>query len=326
MNDKVKYVTHYRNIKLYVELGLQVSKIHRVLSFEQKAWMKPFIDFNTTKRKEAKSVFLQTLYKAINNSTFGKTMENVRLRKKVELVMDKLKVKKLIAKPQLEQFRIINDEVVLIDRIRSEVILDKPIYAGFSILELSKVLMYETHYKLFVNRYGSSARLLFTDTDSLTYHIVTDDLYKDLEPLINDYFDTSDYPRNHFLYSPVNAKVLGKMKDECAGKPAIEFVGLRSKMYSLLFNKDDDDAKMTAKGIKRCYVSKCMRHSMYVEALHSRKCCYASFLNFRSRCHKLETVIFNKKCLSAYDDKRFVLEDGICTLAYGHYRIRDLLV
>ena len=113
------------------------------------------------------------------------------------------------------------------------------------------------------------------------------------------------------------------MKDECAGKPAIEFVGLRSKMYSLLLNKDEssENVKMTAKGIKRSYVSKCVRHEMYLETLRTKKSTYASFRNFRSRCHKIETVNFEKVCLTAYDDKRFVLEDGISTFAYGHYRI-----
>ena len=254
-------------------------------------------------------------------------MENVRLRKKVELVSDKLKIKKLRAKPQLEQFHIVNENTVLIDRVRANVTLDKPIYAGFSILELSKVLMYDFHYNVIVKKYGTDAHLLFSDTDSLTYYFTSSDphfdVYFDLLPLRDLYFDTSNYPQDHFLYSRVNSKVLGKMKDECAGKPALEFVGLRAKMYSLLLNNDasDESAKMTAKGIKRSYVSKHVRHAMYRETLHSRKSTYASFRNFRTQCHKLETVNFNKVCLSAYDDKRYILDDGISTLAYGHYLI-----
>jgi hypothetical protein len=112
-----------------------------------------------------------------NNSVFGKTLENVRLRKIIELVSDKLKCKKLIAKPQLEQFRIINENTILIDRIKEKATLDKPSYAGFAILELSKVLMYSFHYDVIVKKYGENARLLFTDTDSLTYVIRTDDIY-----------------------------------------------------------------------------------------------------------------------------------------------------
>jgi hypothetical protein len=323
LRNKSKYVTHYRNLKLYVSLGLKVTKIHRCLSFRQEAWLKPYIEFNTRKRQQAKTVFEQSLCKMTNNSVFGKTMENVRLRKIIELVSDKLKCKKLIAKSQLEQFRIINENTVLIDRIKEKVTLDKPIYVGFAILELSKVLMYSFHYDVIVKKYGENARLLFTDTDSLTYVIRTDDIYRDMLPLKDQYFDTSDYAKDHFLYSPFNAKVLGMMKDECCGKAALEFVGLRSKMYSLLLQKDDDGekTKLTAKGVKRSYVSKCVRHAMYVETLRSRKSTYASFTKFRSLCHKLETVICNKVCLSGNDDKRYVLDDGVSTLAYGHYRI-----
>ena len=167
--------------------------------------------------------------------------------------------------------------------------------------------------------------MLFTDTDSLTYCISTDDLYRDLIPLRDKYFDMSDYPPNHFLHSKLNCKVLGRFKDECAGKPAVEFVGLRSKMYSLLLNSDDasENVKMTAKGIKRCFVNKRLRHDMYLQALRSREVTYASFRNFRSRCHKLETVNFQKVCLSAFDDKRYVLNNGMASYAYGHFRIPE---
>jgi hypothetical protein len=219
----------------------------------------------------------------------------------------------------------VNEDTVLIERLRAEVVLDKPIYAGFAILELSTVLMYDFHYNVIVNKYGGNARLLFTDTYSLTYIIFTDDLYKDLVPLRDTVFDTSDYPPDHILHSKVNCKVLGKMKDECAGKPAIEFVGLRSKMYSLLLDKDEtnEHVKMTAKCVKRCFVTKLLRHDMYLETLRTRNVTYASFMNFRLRSHKLETVNFEKVCLSAYDDKRYVSNDGISALAYGHFRIRD---
>ncbi len=324
LRDKVKYVTHYRNLKLYTSLGLKLTKIHRVLAFDQEPWMKAYIDFNTLKRQQSTSEFHKALFKLMNNSVFGKSMENVRNRKHIELVCDPLKVKKLIATPQLEQFRIVNQNTVLVERVKREVTLDKPIYAGFSILELSKTLIYEFHYRVIVSKYGKDARLLFSDTDSLTYHISTDDLYKDLEPLKDQFFDTGDYPKDHFLHSRVNAKVLGKMKDECNGKPPLEFVGLRAKMYSLLLHASSDDnerAKMTAKGIKKSFVRHHVRHRMYVDALLTKQSTSANFLNFRSTKHKIETVHFYKKCLSAYDDKRFVLNDGVSTLAYGHYRI-----
>jgi len=316
--DKIKYVTDYRNLKFYLKNGLKLGKIHRILTFNQSEWMKPFVAFNTQKRQEAKTKVAQDTCKFTNNATFGKTMENVKNRRICQLVCDPFKAKKLIAKPQLEQFRIINEETVLVERVRATVTLDKPIYCGFTILELSKLVMYRFHYDVIKNKYGGRAKLLFTDTDSLTYHIETPDIYEDMRGFL-DQLDTSHYPISHKLFSLKNKMVLSKMKDECSGKPPVEFVGLRSKMYSLL---ERGGAKMTAKGVKRLFVKKHVRHEQYLHVLRTRTITYASFNNIRSVSHKVETVNQVKKCLSAYDDKRFILSDGITTLAHGHVRAR----
>ena len=164
----------------------------------------------------------------MNNAVFGKSLENVRNRRNVDLVTEKLKVEKLIAQPRFSSLRILNGESILIERANKEVYLNKPMYVGFSILELSKLIMAEFHYDVMLPQYGfKNLRLLFTDTDSLCYQVFTKDLYKDMHKL-RHHFDTSDYPTNHFLYSHENAKVLGKLKDECDGQAQLEFVGLRA--------------------------------------------------------------------------------------------------
>jgi hypothetical protein len=325
LNDKSRYVTHLKNLQLYVRLGLKLTKVHRVLSFSQSNWMQPYIEFNTMKRKLATDEFGKNFFKLMNNSVYGKSIENVRNRKLIQMVNDEKKLLKIIAKPQLEQFKIINSETVLVDRIRQEVTLDKPIYVGFTVLELSKVAMYKFHYDVIVSKYKSDARLLFTDTDSLCYHIKTDDLYRDLLPLNDEYFDTSGYDPAHFLYSKKNAKTMGLMKDECNGIAPLEFVGLRAKMYSLLVS-NTLPSKRTAKGIKKGFIDLHLRHELYLQTLNNKVSTHAQFLNFRSRSHKIETVKFDKICLNSYDDKRFVLNDGIHTLAYGHYLIKQQLM
>jgi hypothetical protein len=198
--------------------------------------------------------------------------------------------------------------------------LDKPMYAGFCILELSKLIMYNFHYNVIVKRYGDSARLLFTDTDSLTYSVQCNDFYADMYD-DRDLYDTSNYDPSSPLFSKINEKVIGKFKDECGGKSPSEFVGLRSKMYSLLVEKDKP-SKRTAKGVKRGFVEKRVRHEMYLQTLQTRKCTRANFLNFRSVRHNVQTVNFSRICLSAYDDKRYVGPDGISTMAYGHYKLQ----
>ena len=137
LRDKQEYVTYYEILKFYLEMELKLGKIHRILSFDQAQWMKPFIDFNTTKRQASTTKVDQDLYELVINSNFGKTLERTRLRKHVQLVCNPFEIKKLTSKPQLEQFRIINDNTALIDRVRTKVTLDKPIYCGFVISEIS---------------------------------------------------------------------------------------------------------------------------------------------------------------------------------------------
>ena len=319
LNDKSKYVLHYRNLQLYISLGMKIIKIHRVASFTQSLWMKPYVDFNTEKRQQARNEFEKNFFKMMVNAIFGKSMECVRDHTVVNLVCNPTKFLKMTAKPQIKQFVIVNDDTVLVQRVQAVVTLNKPIYTGFCVLDLSKLLMFDFHYNVMREKYGDKARLLFTDTDSLCYSIRTPDFYRDMGSML-ELFDTSEYPSDHPLCSCMNAKVLGKMKDECFSIPAVEFVGLRSKMYSLLVNRNES-AKKTAKGIKRSFVKKHVRHEMYLKTLLERTCTHAQFVNFRTRRHRIEFVNFYKKCLAAYDDKRYVLDDGIRTLAYGHYSL-----
>jgi len=133
------------------------------------------------------------------------------------------------------------------------------------------------------------------------------------------HFDTSGYPvdrRN--LHSMAKAKVVGKFKDTCDGRAAREFVGLRAKMYSLYISRHDKKPKMTAKGVKRGFVKKHIRHHMYVRTLKTRKLEHAKYRSFRSVRHNIYTIEQRKVSLSAFDDKRFILSDGVSTLAYGH--------
>src|SRR6218665_661455 len=174
----------------------------------------------------------------------------------------------LVARQTFQSFNIINEDVTVIKLTKPNVVLDKPIYVGMCILDLSKLHLYDFHYNHILSVYGERAKLLFTDTDSLTYHIRTDDLYKDMLEHLNVY-DTSDYPVDHFLHSKTNAKVIGKFKDETNGVAPLEFVGLRSKMYSLLLPNNKE--KKTAKGVKKSYVAKNIRHEHYKQCLFDEK-------------------------------------------------------
>ena len=316
--DKEKYVLHYRNLKLYTNLGLKVSKVHRVLAFNQSPWLKQYIHFNTEKGKNAKNDFEKD-FKLMNNSVFGKTMENIRKRVDVRLVTDENKLLKLASKPTYVSSKIFNENLVAVHKIKETLTLNRPAYVGMCIIDLSKKLMYDFHYKYIKDEYGDKAKLLFTDTDSLTYEIEAEDVY---QKFWNDKnrFDNSDYPKSSPYFDKANKKVIGKFKDEAAGVPICEFIGLRSKMYSYI--KDNQKGGKTAKGIKKNVIKNSITHKNYKETLSNNEQMYHKMKTIRSNNHELGSYEINKVSLSCFDDKRYINEDGKTSYAYGHKNIK----
>jgi hypothetical protein len=314
--DKKKYVVHYRNLKFYLEQGLKLTKIHRVIQFKQSPWLKSYIDFNTEKRKNAKSDFEKDFFKLMNNSVFGKTMENIRKRVNIEVVNKKYRRDNLVSKPTFESMKIIDENLVVIKCKKTLLKLNKPVYCGFAILDLSKLLMYDFHYNTIKRQYGAKAKLLFTDTDSLCYEIETDDLYQDMYNNKHLY-DFSDYPADNKFHDNSNKKVIGKFKDETSSIPIVEFVGLRSKMYSIKLHNNKE--KKTAKGVKKNIVKNMITHNDYKNIVLNGAKQYSKMNTIRSSHHQIYSYTINKVGLCAFDDKRHILDNGFDTLAHGHY-------
>ena len=321
LNDKYNYVLHEENLKLYLSLGLKLKKVHRVLEFSEKPWLKPYIDFNTEKRKDAKNVFEKDFFKLMNNSVFGKTMENVRKRCNIKLETDRDHLLRLAAKPEYVSHKIFNENLVAVEMKHKFLKLDKPSYVGMCILDLSKVLMYDFHYNFIKAKYGDLAQLLFTDTDSLCYHIVTDDVYVDLDKH-RDMFDNAKYNKSSKFYFDENKMIIGKMKDEADGNPITSFAGLKPKMYSYLVElpKGNKNEKK-AKGIAKNVIKRELEHKHYLSTLYNSTISKNKMKTIRSNHHVVSSYEINKISLSCYDDKRYILEDGIRSYAYGHYKI-----
>ena len=207
--DKEKYVVHYKNLEFYVKMGLKVKKIHRVLEFDEKPWMEPYIRLNTEFRKKAKTDFEKDFYKLMNNSVFGKTMENIRKRVNIKLVKtdgsQNEKIRKIVAKPSYNRRVKFSDDLSVLHVNITHMTFNKPIYVGFSILELSKYFMYDWYYNALKKKYGENCSLLYTDTDSLLVEIKTEDVYKDMCEMKDEY-DLSNYPKDHFLHDGTNKK------------------------------------------------------------------------------------------------------------------------
>ena len=324
LRDKKKYVLHYKNLIQCLDMGLKITHIYRGIKFVESEWMKPYIDKNTNLRAKAKNNFEKDFFKLMNNSVFGKTMENIRNRVDVKLVNTKEKLRKLVAKPNLKSPpKIFSENLVSVHMKKTSLTMNKPVYLGMCILELSKTIMFDFHYNYIKSKYGDKAKLLFTDTDSFMYEIETEDFYKDISGDVKDRFDTSDYPENHPSGIPtgINKKVLGMMKDEAAGKIMKEFVGLRSKLYSFIM--DDGGETKKCKGIKKQVVESSIRHEHYKTCLTTGKELLRKQNILRSYNHEVYTEEVNKVALSALDDKRYILSDGVHTLAWGHYKIKD---
>ena len=175
--------------------------------------------------------------------------------------------------------------------------------------------MYDFHYNYIKKKYGKKAKLLFTDTDSLTYEIEAKDVYKDFWK-DKDRFDNSDYSKDSKYFDNTNKKVIGKIKDEAAGVPICEFIGLPSKMYSYM--KDNQKGGKTAKGIKKNIIKKDITHENYKKTLFNAEQMIHKMKTIRSENHELGSYEINKVSLSCFDDKRYLNDDGVTSYAYGH--------
>ena len=324
LNNKTNYVIHYENLKLYESLGLKITKIHRGIKFEESTWLKQYIDLNTTLRAKANNDFEKDFFKLMNNSVFGKTMENIRNRVDVRLVNDKRMAKKLAAKPNFKHCTIFDENLVAIHMKKTKLVFDKPVYLGMCILDLSKTLMYDFHYNYMKTKYGTKAKLLFTDTDSLAYEIKTEDFYKDIAGDVAAKFDTSNFPKNHPSGIPtgINKKVVGMFKDEAGGEIIEEFVGLRAKLYSYKMLHGNEEKR--CKGVKKPVVKKTIQFEDYKRCLFTGKEQLRTMNVIRSHRHNIYTEEVNKVALSANDDKRVISKDGIHTLAHGHNSLNKI--
>ena len=196
LGNKTRYVIHYRYLQLYLSLGMKLTKIHKVLQFKQSNCMKKYIDFNTKKRMCATNDFKKNFFKLMINSVYGKTMENLTKRINVRFVNIKKDFLKYTSRPTYVNLKLFNKNFTAIHEIKQVLTLNKPIYVGFTVLDLGKWLMYDFHYKFIKKNF--SAKLLFTDTDSLTYEIKSENVYKEFYKWKN-LFDFSNYTKDSTL-------------------------------------------------------------------------------------------------------------------------------
>ena len=181
LRNKKKYVVHIRSLKQALNHGLKLKKVHRIIEFNhQESWLKPYIDMNTELRKIAKNDFEKDFFKLMNNAVFEKTMENVREHRDIKLVITDKKRSKLVSESNYHTMNYISEDLSIIEMKIAKVKMNKPIYLGLSILEISKLLMYEFWYDYMKPKYGDNGKLCYMDTDSFIMNFKTEDFYKDI--------------------------------------------------------------------------------------------------------------------------------------------------
>ena len=316
LRDIKSYVIHIQTLNQALQHGLRLDRIHRVIEFYQSPWLKTYIDFNTHLRMAATDDFEKDFFKLMNNSVFGKTMENIKKHRNIKLVMTEEKYLCTVMKPNFKSGVLFGENLMGCEMGKIKVVMNKPVYLGQAILDLSKIVMYEFHYDSMVPKYGSRLKPCYMDMDSLVYHIKTQDFYADIVDDVQTRFDTSGHILDRPLPVGLTKKVIGLMKDELGGAIMTEFVALRPKLHS--YKKLDGSEDKKCKGIKKCVVKKTLTFEDYMTCLFNNSTEYRFQLLFRSSKHEVHTIEVNKVALNRDDDERISKKDEISTLARGH--------
>ncbi|XP_057308120.1 uncharacterized protein LOC130646006 [Hydractinia symbiolongicarpus] len=298
LEHKRRYVMHIRALNEAIIHGLEFKKVRRVIRFNQKAWLRAYIDHNYTE------------------------YTNIRNHRNIQLVTNEDKYTKLVMKPNFKGGSRFSKNLVGVEIGKTEVKMNKPVYTGQAILDMSKMVMYEFHYNYMQPKYGSKLQLCYMDTDSFVYHIRTHDFYRVIANDVEARFDTSAYSKDDNKPLPMgkNKKVVGLMKDELGGKIMTEFITLRAKPYAYKsLTKEGSGQK--AKGVKRCVTKKSITFDDYWRCLEEGVDIYKTQVLIQNKNHQIYTQKVNRLALNRADDKRIVQLDQFKTLARGHYRL-----
>ena len=316
LEDKKDYVIHFVALKQALQHGLILQKIHRAIRFRQKAYLKPLIELSAQLRKEAKgNPFYQTATKLICNSVFGKFLESPLKRKIIKLVTKPEQLNKLVSRANFKSTTSFAEDLVAVHMKKTKVNFNRPVIVGFSILELSKVHMYEFYQDVLLTQYSrENISLIYMDTDSFVFYFETEDRYKDMLQNLH-FYDTSNFQTDHPCFSSKNEKKTGTFKDETAGEPISHFISLKSKVYAYRLGEKQD---LRVKGLQNCVARKTLNFDHFYKVLMDNIEIYRDTRRIQSDKHTLYSFQTRKKALCGFDDKRVVLKGNIKTLPYGH--------
>jgi hypothetical protein len=323
LDPKKNYRIHFRLLQFYIGLGVQITKVHKIMRFRQAPFMKPFIVDTICQRQNSRNSFEKTFYKLIANSTYGNCCRNKRKERNMKLITNMDQARKANRNPLFKCFSIYEEDFVTVELGKKRLYMDRPIQVAASILDISKLLMFKFYYETMKGIYPkpNQLKLCYQDTDAQALIIQTEDLYVDLA-LNKQHFDFSNYPETHPCYDNSNKMRLYCMKDEAAGKVISECVFLRPKVYSIKIHEAENKKK--AKGLPKRLV-KTFRHNDYKKALFQKSRKEEQFYRIHSKFHKVYLRKELRVGISAFSDKRYYLgRYGVFSYPYGHKNIKKL--
>ena len=299
--DRINYVTHYNNLRFYLNNGMKLLRVRRVMSFTQRPILKDYIEHCTEMRRKSTSENRKALFKLQVNSVFGKTIENKRKYTTCNVHRSEASFTRSMNSMLLDHFKIINKDLVLSFSKSRQVTLDKSIQIGFSTLEASKLQMFYSYYKEILPKLGSNTRLLLSDTDSFILRISPAPNHSHCLKQLSDILDFSNYPQNHSLYEGSRKNALGYFKDETRGERIREYIGIRSKVYTFRTKKSQ---KNTVKGIVKKVKQKIPFETFKKCIMESAEIKVDQYL-LRSKRHEITLGKQRKLAFTASDDKRY---------------------
>ena len=327
---KTKYVIHYMHLKLLLELGINLDKVHRCLKFKQSNFLQNYVLTMTSKRMMAKSKSLANHYKLAVNSIYGKLIQSIRNYMTATFLLRDRLLARYVSDNRFDHYKIVGEDCVVFFRKQKKVRMNKAYVAGFAVLEKSKAYMGHTYYKKFLPLLGKdNISLIMSDTDSfmlLGKNCTMDSALDKLKPIM----DFSNYPKEHPLFDDSVKQVPGYWKNEVSNGDIVEVVALKSKCYNFRVkpNTYSDLTKFAqsrpkCKGISSNFVDK-LSMDMYRACVQRSETYHTNTFHIRSRNFNVSTIETRKMALNSYCNKRYLLKCSIHSLPYGHKDIKRL--
>lgn len=314
--DRKNYVLHGMNLKLYLKHGLKLIKIHKGITFHQEKFLEPYISMCTKKRAESKTKSQSNLFKYLSNSLYGKMIEGTGSRTDCKFNTSKERAMTNFANPLYKSTVVCGEDLSISFHHKREVFMKQSWAVGFSILELSKYVMQKLMYEVIKPRFNDQVMVLMTDTDSWLFRAPAKNPDEIFEK-ISDVMDFSNYDESHHLFDGSRKNMLGFLKNEVPKTSIKKFVGLRSKTYAFLTEKEKMESR--AKGVKKSYKKK-IPFSAFKKCLDNVCKVKTRQVGIMSKNHQNMLIENEKVAFSSFDDKRYLL-CPLHSVPYGSFLI-----